>query len=145
MLRSSYRLVLLFTACEALILCVCLLGFAATGSPAQDSGKQDYLRYCAGCHGADGKGNGPDYRAIGGPKPPNLTTISSRNGGVFPFQQIEQVVDGRATIPSHKRLDMPFWGVELQTPGQSPNARSNAEVKARIDNIVRYVQSMQRP
>lgn len=128
--------------CLGLILCASLPLVPGKGL-AQQSGKQDYMKFCAGCHGADGKGNGPDYHAIGGPKPPDLTLISRRNGGAFPLHRIEDIVDGRATIPSHNRLDMPIWGVDLLKPGETPNARSNAEIKARIDGIVRYIQSIQ--
>lgn len=107
-------------------------------------GKQDYLKNCAGCHGADGKGKGPDlYFMPGSVKPSDLTVLAKKNGGVFPFQQTEDAIDGLKGIPSHKRFDMPFWGVTMQEQGKEFTPESDARVKARIDELVRYMQSIQ--
>jgi mono/diheme cytochrome c family protein len=124
----------LLAAAAALMLCclaVSLPSFAA------DSGAQDYQHNCAGCHGSDGRGNGPDVNTIPGIRPPDLTLLSRDNGGQFPFQQVEDTIDGRKGIPQHKRFDMPFWGVSLQEPGQEFTPASEAKVKARIDAIVK--------
>jgi hypothetical protein len=83
-------------------------------------------------------------KAIPGIKPPDLTLLSKRNGGQFPFQEVEDTIDGRKGIPSHKRFDMPFWGVNLQAPGQEFTPASEAKVKARIQSIVQYIKSIQR-
>lgn len=122
---------------------VLLLGVMTSGTFAAESGRQDFLKNCAGCHGADGKGNGPDLHFLSGVNPPNLTVLSKHNGGVFPFQEVEDVIDGRKQFPDHKRLDMPFWGVDLQEPGKEFTPESEARVKARIDAVVRYVESIQ--
>ena len=53
-----------------------------------------------------------------------------------------QLIDERAS-PSHERFDMPFWGVEMQEQGKEFTPESNAKVKARIDAIVKYIQSLQ--
>jgi mono/diheme cytochrome c family protein len=116
----------------------------ATPSSADDSGAQIYRQNCAQCHGSDGRGNGPEVNAIPGIKPADLTLLSKRHGGQFPFQEVEDWIDGRKSIPSHKRFDMPFWGVNLQEPGKEFTPESEAKVKARIDAVVRYIQSIQR-
>jgi hypothetical protein len=109
---------------------------------AADSGKQDYSQYCAGCHGADGKGKGADLYVL--PiKTPDISLLSKQNGGVFPFQRVEDSIDGRRQFPSHQRLDMPFWGVNFQQQGKEYTPESEAKVKARIDAIVRYVEKLQ--
>ncbi len=111
---------------------------------AADSGAETYRQNCAQCHGADGRGNGPEVDTIPGIKPADLTLLSQRHGGKFPFQEVEDWIDGRKTIPSHKRFDMPFWGVNLQEPGKEFTPESEAKVKARIDAVVQYLQSIQR-
>jgi mono/diheme cytochrome c family protein len=107
------------------------------------SGKEDFMRNCASCHGTNGKGHGPDVEALG-VKPSDLTAISLRNGGVFPFKQVENDIDGRKTVPGHKRFDMPFWGTAFQPEGQEFTPASEAKVQARIDALVDYIKSIQR-
>ncbi|HUY18574.1 MAG TPA: c-type cytochrome [Candidatus Binataceae bacterium] len=127
----------------AIPLAIIALGLAAGVASAEVSGKQDYIKNCAGCHGADGKGHGPDLYVLPGVAPPDLTTLAKRNGGVFPFQATEDAIDGRKGIPPHKRFDMPFWGVTMQAPGKEFTPESNAKVKARLDALVRYIESIQ--
>jgi mono/diheme cytochrome c family protein len=93
--------------------------------------------YCATCHGRDGKGNGPAAGALRMP-PPDLTTIASRNGGVFPRARVEGVVTGGRAMPPawlarHARLGPIFRGLD-------PNDRLN---RVRIDNIVEYLAAIQ--
>ncbi len=108
-------------------------------------GRTDFNRYCAPCHSADGRGNGPEVKVIPGIKPKDLTTISTRNGGVFPYRDVEATIDGRKIIPSHKRFDMPFWGVSFQQQGREFSPESEAKVRQRIDAIVDYIATLQRP
>jgi mono/diheme cytochrome c family protein len=111
---------------------------------AAQTGKQDYQTYCADCHGTDGKGNGPANQAIAmSAKPADITLLAARHGGKFPFDEVVNIVDGRQAIPSHARLEMPFFAVKLQNPGEGFNPASDAAVKKRIDAIVTYVQSLQ--
>lgn len=125
----------------ALILCYLAV---SVPSRAAESGAQTYQHNCADCHGSTGQGNGPEVNIIPGIKPPDLTLLSKRHGGKFPFQEVEDWIDGRKGIPSHKRFDMPFWGVDLQEPGKEFTPASEAQVKARIDAVVHYVESIQR-
>jgi mono/diheme cytochrome c family protein len=108
-------------------------------------GKADFNKHCAPCHSENGKGNGPEVKVIPGIKPKDLTTIAARNGGVFPFQDVEDTIDGRKLIPGHKRFDMPFWGVNFQQPGQEFTPASEAKARKRIDAIVDYVATLQQP
>jgi mono/diheme cytochrome c family protein len=132
---------------RATLIASCLSGIVCAGAGigfAQDSGKTDFLNHCAGCHGADGKGKGPSLYVIGGIVPSDLTQLSKRNGGPFPFKQVEASIDGRGQIPSHKRFDMPFWGVRFQEPGNEFSPESEAKAKARIAAIVHYIETLQR-
>ncbi len=134
----------IYSVSRLILVSAVLLGQMTAVSLAGQPGKQDFVKYCAGCHGNDGKGNGPDIYTLGGPKPPDLTDLGKRNGGAFPFQQVADTVDGTKTLPSHNRFDMPFLGVDLLEPGQNLTPESRARIQARINNIVRYVESIQR-
>jgi len=122
-----------------------MLLLAIVPPAAAQSGKQDYEKYCADCHGPGGKGDGPFVQRIPmHPPPSDLTQLTKENGGKFPFDEMVETIDGRKNIPSHERLEMPFLGTTLQKPGQEFTPESDAEVKKRIDAMARYVESLQR-
>lgn len=75
--------------------------------------------------------------------PPDLTQLSRKNGGQFPFAEVYRTVDGREMRGSHKRFAMPFWGEYLQNHGQEFAPGSNAAVEQRITAIARYVETLQ--
>ncbi len=108
------------------------------------SGKQDFMKHCAPCHGANGRGHGPEVNLIPDLHPPDLTVLAMKNGGVFPAKKIADTIDGRKSIPSHKRFDMPFWGVNFQQEGKEFSPRSEALAKARIAALVGYIRTIQR-
>jgi hypothetical protein len=64
---------------------------------------------------------------------------------VFPYREVEDTIDGRKVIPSHKRFDMPFWGVNFQQQGQEFTPASEAQARKRIDAIVDYIATLQHP
>ncbi|HVA76943.1 MAG TPA: cytochrome c [Candidatus Binataceae bacterium] len=112
---------------------------------AQPAGQADYQQYCSDCHGKDARGNGPLVKQIPmAPPPSDLTLLASARGGKFPFDDVVDVIDGRKAIPSHARIQMPFWGVTLQKPGQEFSPASDAAVKQRIQAIARYLEGLQR-
>jgi cbb3-type cytochrome c oxidase subunit III len=128
----------------AFLLLITVLALAAWTAAAQ-SGKQDYDAYCAGCHGVGGKGDGPSTLTIPmSPPPSDLTLLSKKNNGKFPFDEVVDTIDGRKAIPSHERIQMPFLGVTLQKPGREFTAPSEASVKSRIHAMASYVESLQR-
>ena len=144
------------------VIAIASLGLIATQSFAQDAqpspaaqaqpsvtaqqlavGKADFNKHCAPCHGTNGKGHGPEVAVIPGIKPSDLTLISRNNGGVFPYQEVADTIDGRKGVPSHKRFDMPFWGVNFQQQGKEFTPESEAAAKVRIDSVVNYIQTIQ--
>jgi mono/diheme cytochrome c family protein len=97
----------LFVVTIAVLVAVPPSAFAQKANP--DPGRQAYELQCAVCHGMDAKGNG-FYTASLKVAPPDLTTLSNRNGGVFPVDRVTKVIDGRAEIAAHGSRDMPIWG-----------------------------------
>jgi mono/diheme cytochrome c family protein len=128
---------------SASVVALLVFAFGAVNVWAEITGKQDFEKNCASCHGQDGKGHGEALYVIPGIKPPDLTTLARNNGGVFPADQAYQSIDGRAGIPSHGRFDMPFWGTTFQQEGKEFTPESEAKAKERISNIVSYIKSIQ--
>jgi mono/diheme cytochrome c family protein len=105
-------------------------------SPA--SGKEMYTAYCASCHGADGKGNGPAASAMKVP-PSDLTGIQKASGGKFPTDHVYEVINGRAATAAHGSADMPVWGPVFRRLSGS----HDAEVQQRLSNLTEYIKSIQ--
>jgi hypothetical protein len=92
-----------------------LTTFAIGGLPfaalAQDVsvGKMEYEANCAVCHGKNGRGEGPlaEHLAIA---VPDITRLSARHDGVFPFKWVYRMIDGREEVAAHGTRDMPVWG-----------------------------------
>ncbi len=72
-------------------------------------GAIEYQDNCASCHGAKGEGNGPFSEYLKN-VPPSLALLSKQNGGVFPFDRVFQIIDGRGEVKSHGPREMPVWG-----------------------------------
>jgi mono/diheme cytochrome c family protein len=111
------------------------------------TGKLEFRRYCAQCHGMDATGNGPVAGALK-KKPANLTTLAKNNGGVFPEERVREYIDGRKTVASHGTREMPIWGNEFMyrqggSGGPGAPALTQAQVNQKIDLVVRYVKSIQ--
>ena len=72
-------------------------------------GGHEYSTNCAVCHGVAGKGGGwlTRYLKV---VPPVLSQIKKNNGGVFPFDHVYEVIDGRKDVQLHGPRDMPVWG-----------------------------------
>lgn len=77
------------------------------------SGAHLFHQYCASCHGEKANGNGPvaPYLTI---KPSDLTTITERQQGRFPEEQILRIIAGEENPPGHGTRTMPVWGERLQ-------------------------------
>lgn len=108
------------------------------------SAEAAFARYCAPCHGDDGRGNGK--LAFGLSKPaPNLTRLAVRNGGTFPREHVVRLIDGREQVDAHNR-EMPIWGdwfkLEAEEGFDGP-AGDEAKIRKRIDDLVDLLQSIQ--
>lgn len=93
-----------------LVASLCLAGnVTAAGKEKVDQGKREYMNKCAVCHGQSGKGDGgvADVLKVA---PTDLTMLSKKNGGVFPFERVLMSIDGRQVVKGHGDRDMPVWG-----------------------------------
>lgn len=97
-----------------------------------------FQAYCAACHGRDAKGDGPAASSFK-TKLPDLTRISQRNGGIFPFYRVQRYISGADLVKSaHGSRDMPVWG-----PIFDDISWDGAPGSIRIYNLTRYIQSLQ--
>lgn len=128
-------------------LALAVLGGARPGAAQSkvlvDAGRDDYLRYCASCHGIDADGNGP-MKDVLRAAPPDLTRIAERNGGSFPAARIASVIDGRFAVPAHGTGTMPVWGRVLGRP-LAEGVTTEEVARGQIDALVAYLQTIQRP
>lgn len=104
------------------------------------SGHEMYLGYCASCHGADGKGNGPATPALK-MAPADLTMLATKNGGQFPAMRVSHSIREGGGIAAHGTSDMPVWGSLL--PSVCASKDSNAETELRVSNLTNYIKSLQ--
>jgi mono/diheme cytochrome c family protein len=107
------------------------------------SGKELYQRFCASCHGTEGRGDGPvaSYFTI---EVPDLTLIVRRAGGTYPRERIVRIIDGRHILGAHGSRTMPVWGEDLSRAALGdPNAEQ--AVRIIIDRLADYVAELQRP
>lgn len=74
-----------------------------------DTGKREYMNNCAVCHGQSGKGDGKMAEVLK-VAPSDLTVLSENNGGIFPYDRLYAVIDGRESVKGHGSRDMPIWG-----------------------------------
>jgi mono/diheme cytochrome c family protein len=106
-------------------------------------GQALYRRYCAACHGLDGRGSGV-VSGFMSPKPIDLTQLAVNAGGDFPFDQTVRAIDGRETVRAHGNPEMPVWGEIFRADAEVAGS-DDAERKTRGKEIeiTEYLQSIQ--
>lgn len=100
--------------------------------------KASYNQYCAVCHGAAGKGDGPAAVALK-KAPTDLTQLTKKNGGKFPDARVSHYISGQETVAAHGTRDMPVWGQVFH----SVDAQSRMIDDLRVHNLTEYVKSLQ--
>jgi mono/diheme cytochrome c family protein len=101
-------------------------------------GKQMFQSYCAPCHGAEGRGNGPAARALKN-QPTDLTSLARNNHGKFPDTHVISVLQFGSEISAHGSVEMPVWGPILR----NMNVANNQEKDLRMSNLTRYLEHLQ--
>jgi len=118
---------------------VLLAGRADAQPTAAATGDYLFRTYCAACHGASARGDGPLADSMRR-RPSDLTAIAKRNKGVFPTEEMLRVIDGRQPVKGHGGPDMPVWGDVF---ARSVDGGDPAVVQARIKALVTYLESIQ--
>ncbi|MFY9822113.1 MAG: cytochrome c [Thermoanaerobaculia bacterium] len=103
-------------------------------------GSRAYHVYCAGCHGAGARGDGPMV-AVLKVRPPDLTRFRAGNDGTFPADRVAAAIDGRAVVRGHGPSEMPVWGWSFKERGLS--ADEEQQVQERIHDLVLFLESIQ--
>ena len=113
---------------------------------ASAGGQMYYTRYCATCHGKDGKGNGPLSMQLKKPAP-DLTLLAKQHDGKFPYIEVLGILDGEIPFPAHGSSEMPAWGETFQadigTGGGGGDPDAQAMVRGRLMLITDYLKSIQ--
>ena len=127
------------------------LALCAHGAVAQDmgsaAGEREYMMACASCHGADAKGNGPlaDLLNV---ETPDLTMLTERAGGSFPFRNTLMLIDGRNEVRAHGG-EMPVWGDRYTAMAYAEDPEAGAPdtpdmvAQGRMLALVTYLESIQ--
>ncbi|MDO9165615.1 MAG: cytochrome c [Rhodoferax sp.] len=123
-----------------------LLSSASLAQGRVDFGKQEFESSCASCHGVSGKGDGALFPYLVKP-PSDLTTLSRRNGGVFPSKRVWDTIDGTvaAEIGAHGTREMPIWGQVYQDRAQQTPYEPNWYAAHRMGSLIYYLARIQEP
>jgi hypothetical protein len=106
------------------------------------SGEELFDRFCASCHGAEARGDGPVSRSLN-VAVPDLTGIATRYGE-FPAGVIRDVIDGRGIdMRAHGTREMPVWGYEFWVE-EGGDVNAQRVVRDAINKLVEHLRSIQR-
>ena len=131
----------------AILFAVALAAPAASqDKPAADAaaakrGAATFQTFCAPCHGASARGDGPMADSLRF-APADLRTIARRNGGRFPAEKIAKIIDGRVHVKGHGGTDMPIWGDAFKNTREGFDER---RVKETIADLTQYLSTLQQP
>ena len=113
-----------------------LASSAAAADEPPSAGERLYRRYCAACHGVEGRGDGPAAAALS-PPPTDLTRLDSSEA------ELMRQIDGRRTIRGHGTAAMPVWGqVFEQSLIDDPHTRRTALLQ--VQTLADYVHGLRR-
>lgn len=101
------------------------------------NGERHFRTYCGSCHGRSAKGDGPlaaDLKVT----PADLTKLSEKNGGTFPFKMVIDTIDHGRSVRGHGTEDMPAWGAAFKSTAQSGD-----EAKKMMRELAHYLWSLQ--
>lgn len=129
-----------------------LLGVLSSQGFGQNEGgvgtaERDFRLYCSTCHGENGRGDGPKTFGLSVP-PPDLTGLSRRNGGAFPRERLQAIIDGRETLKNHGEREMPVWGVWFKMEAEEDLGGAEGDegtVQRRIRALIDFLETLQSP
>jgi mono/diheme cytochrome c family protein len=113
-------------------------------------GKDLYNAYCAQCHGAGGKGDGPGAVTLKTP-PADLTQLAAKNGGKYNRKAVESFIKGDRPggkleadsrgnpiiVTPNGPDEMPVWGIIFRYMWP------DEPITIRCGNLARYIEKIQ--
>jgi mono/diheme cytochrome c family protein len=111
--------------------------------PPTPTGAEDFASYCAGCHGATAKGDGPAAAGLS-VRPADLTQISARNGGTFPGTKVMAKIWSYSGGPGAE-TPMPSFAPLLdgQLVGYDGGDGIASPTPVRLVQVAEYLKSIQ--
>ena len=100
-------------------------------------GQRLFRTYCGACHGKTAQGDGPlakDLKIT----PADLTKLSEKNGGTFPFEMVMKTIDHGRSVRGHGTEDMPAWGSAFKTTAESAD-----DANRMMRELAHYLWSLQ--
>jgi hypothetical protein len=142
--RETCHSAFLFPLLMALVLWAAPPGMALAQQEAIAAvGQQEFRHACAVCHGLGGKGESVmttlNLLTV---RPTDLTQVSKRHQGQFPFWQVYRIIDGREEVKGHGTRDMPIGGEVFRQPEGGKRGDETCAT-GRILALVYYIQSIQ--
>ncbi len=122
------------------LLSLSVIGTTANAQLTEQIGEMEFTRHCAACHGLSAKGDGAVANMLT-TSPPDLTQLSKKNDGHFPFFKIQEIIDGSQTILAHGNKEMPVWGERFSEQTGGPAVATT--VRGRIFEVLVYLNSIQ--
>lgn len=111
---------------------------AATQKTDIEAGAETYGKYCASCHGKQGRGDGPVAAALR-IAPSDLTALARTYEGKFPRGYVSAVLIFGKRVESHGSNDMPVWGAKFR----KIDPEHDRSGQKHIDDLVAYLESIQ--
>ena len=134
-----------FVTAAGLLLLVPLSAWSAEPS----FGQREFAMRCQMCHGPAGRGDGWLAEQLIR-RPPTISQLSKKNGGVFPREQVARIIDGRSAIKLHGPTEMPAWGTiyrsEISAASGTPRGvreEDEVNISYRIQALIEYLASIQ--
>jgi hypothetical protein len=128
--------VLLSVAIAALVVAPC----TGRAGESEDADRALFIKYCAACHGENGKGDGVVRPAFANP-PPDLTRLARDAGGEFPLARVIRAIDGRDHVRAHGTADMPVWGEVFA----ADPFNDRLDIRIKVRRLAEHVRRIQEP
>lgn len=132
--------------CATMVVALSQTASANAQSTGFEPRASEFVNSCSSCHGVDGKGAGFLVRLFRDVDPGDLTQLAAQNDGKFPFDDVFQVIDGRADIAAHGDRKMPVWGDRYWEEAMTdfgPDEWNQQRARTRILELVYYLESIQ--
>jgi len=114
-------------------------------APSPQDAESTFRRACAPCHGLGGLGDGPVASALAR-RPPDLTALAARHGGIFPRALVIATITGENPVMAHGTREMPVWSLRFdQERTTGATAAAALWARRRTELLADYIGSLQRP